>query len=502
MPTEIETETKEIGISKIATEYERFSSKILSFAVPGLLSSCIPIVLVLSIFKMVPFSTFLFVCAVVPVLIGMLYFTYKKFHKLTSGKYLLSALSFFIIFVFVWFIPSYEIWAAIPLYIIISLLYLNSNVIIWATFYSYIVYTIHLLFNPYFEKILIMDHIVIYIVLTMIGIACYCITLMGKRMLADVQKNEMKVKKLLQEITSSVHQIERFGKDLNQNVEETTTISKEISVGYNEISKGIELQATAIVDINDKISTTNDFITGVSSHSNELQQLSTSTSDVTEKANKIVKTLVSSLEEVSHTQKETDELMKSLESKNERIRGISGAIEEIATQTNLLALNAAIEAARAGEQGKSFAVVAEEVRKLAGNAGSSANEIADILVDIQKQTQAVSSQISEGKKAVETTQETAQSSNVYFELINKNMTDLLNKASDIQKMLHDLEGTSLSIGQEIGNISGITQQSSASIEEMTASLDIQTERITAISRNFNDLESMIGSLTELTQKTK
>ncbi|MBM7602793.1 methyl-accepting chemotaxis protein [Metabacillus crassostreae] len=482
----------------MASDYEKLSSKLLTIAIPGLLGSCIPIILALSIFKIVPFKTFLFVCIVVPFLIGGLYLTYKKFHTSSKGKYLLSALSFFIIFVFMWFIPSYEIWGAIPLYLLISLIYLNSKVMIYATIYSYIVYTAHLIFNPYFAKNLVMDHIVIYVVLTMLGVTCYCITLMGKRMLADVNKNQDKVTDLLEEISKSVNSIEVFGKKLTKNVEEAGTISKEISLGFNEISKGTESQASGMLDINEKVSDTNNFIVAVSETSLDLKEISLSTSDVSEKANETMKELVLNLEQVSQAQVQTDELMKSLEGKNDQISGILKAIEEIATQTNLLSLNAAIEAARAGEQGKSFAVVAGEVRKLAGHASSSATEISTILNDIKDQTQAVSTQINSGKMAIEISQKSAENSTMYFHSINDNMLNVLNKATNIQSMLKDLETNSQSIGQKIETISSVTEQSSASIEEMTASLDMQTERIGAISHSFADLEKMIESLNELT----
>nr|WP_273126931.1 methyl-accepting chemotaxis protein [Bacillus weihaiensis] len=484
----------------LASAYERLSSKLLTIAIPGLLTSCIPIIFVLSMFKFVPFKTFLLVCLVVPLLIGGLYLTYKTFHSVSKGKYLLSALSFFIIFVFMWFIPSYEIWAAIPLYLLLSLIYLHSKVMIFATIYSYIVYTAHLLLNPFFEKNLVIDHIVIYIVLTMLGVSCYCITIMGKRMLADVKQNQNKVTDLLKEITNSVHHIEGFGKNLTKHVAEADTISKEISLGFNEISTGTESQASGILDINERVTDTNEFIVSVSENSNDLKDISISTTSVSKKANETMKELVSNLELVSKAQDQTDELMNSLKEKNDRISGILVAIEEIAKQTNLLSLNAAIEAARAGEQGKSFAIVAGEVRQLAGHASNSATEISIILHDIQDQTHAVSSQISNGKLAIENSQKSAENSTMYFQSINENMISVLNKATNIQSMLKDLETNSQSIGTEIENISSVTEQSSASIEEMTASLEMQSERISAISYSFADLEKMIKKLNQLTNK--
>ncbi|WP_240491902.1 methyl-accepting chemotaxis protein, partial [Acinetobacter baumannii] len=79
---------------------------------------------------------------------------------------------------------------------------------------------------------------------------------------------------------------------------------------------------------------------------------------------------------------ETEVQIRELGNRSEAIKGIIGTIHQISEQTNLLALNAAIEAARAGEQGKSFAVVAQEIRKLAEQSGRSASEIATLISDI------------------------------------------------------------------------------------------------------------------------
>src|SRR5512135_2038477 len=94
----------------------------------------------------------------------------------------------------------------------------------------------------------------------------------------------------------------------------------------------------------------------------------------------------SNLRVMSHDTQDTAQNVENLSERAGQIGGIVQMIKEIADQTNLLALNAAIEAARAGEQGRGFAVVADEVRKLAERTGNATSEIADLVAHIQSET--------------------------------------------------------------------------------------------------------------------
>lgn len=281
-----------------ATNYEQLSSKILVMTISGLLLSCIPILFILSLFQFITMKSFLFTSLAIPVLAGILYFTYKQFHQRSIGKFYISANSFFIIFVFSWFIPSYEIWSVIVLYMLISLLYLNRKVMALATLYGVIVYSVHWVLNPYFDKMQLFDHIVSYVIILMIGVTCYSITIMGNRMLHDVQRNESKVTDLLQEITSSIRYVKDFGKKLDKSLEETNGASVEIAAEYREISQGAEYQASGIVGINEKIPGTNEIIFSVAENSNLMKDLSISTSVVTKKANSLIDEFGNNLKDV------------------------------------------------------------------------------------------------------------------------------------------------------------------------------------------------------------
>jgi len=107
------------------------------------------------------------------------------------------------------------------------------------------------------------------------------------------------------------------------------------------------------------------------------------------------------LEQIANSLASTAELIKGLDGRSQQIGGIIGVISGIAEQTNLLALNAAIEAARAGEQGRGFAVVADEVRQLAGRTSEATREISQMIGAVQGETQRAMGAIDEGNRLME-----------------------------------------------------------------------------------------------------
>jgi methyl-accepting chemotaxis protein len=164
---------------------------------------------------------------------------------------------------------------------------------------------------------------------------------------------------------------------------------------------------------------------------------------------------------VSGTAKKVEELGK----RSDEIGRIVGVIDDIADQTNLLALNAAIEAARAGEQGRGFAVVADEVRKLAERTTSATKEIAQMINNIQDETRVAVSAMETGTQQVEEgVNSTAEA--------GKALKQIIEMAEQVGEMITHIataateqSGASEQVNQSMDQIARLNQESAAGSQE-------------------------------------
>ncbi|MDN4599721.1 methyl-accepting chemotaxis protein [Paenibacillus sp. F6_3S_P_1C] len=350
----------------------------------------------------------------------------------------------------------------------------------------------------------LIGHIVDVGLFALTGVILMLVSQLNQRLFRDsetrwqeVEHSKMRVETMLEKVKESVEALSRFTDQLKRKVTETGSITHEVTLGFSEVAKGVEFQATSVAEISESLSMSDQHIRDVASYSQQMKELSASMAASTETGSTQMEHLNVQMQELYETIDTTADDMKKFNEESESISLMLNSISDIANQTNLLALNAAIEAARAGEHGRGFAVVSEEVRKLAEHSGQSANDIATILFRLKGQTQALTDRFERIRLALQAGKDSVQTAEEVFHTINSNSQQVLNQAADIESSSVTMRESSTKVVNEVSEISSVTQQSSAATEEILASMEEQRNLTQKMVDSFGELEQLIVDLNEL-----
>ncbi|WP_447968325.1 methyl-accepting chemotaxis protein [Nitrospira sp. M1] len=257
-------------------------------------------------------------------------------------------------------------------------------------------------------------------------------------------------------------------KQFNQVVQAVATSSEKLSVNGHEValaSREQTSQATQVATAVDEMSAT------ACEMARNAQVLAGTAQEVNHSAVKggeIVANSINGMETVTTTMQASADQINALGKRSQEIGEIIRVIEDIADQTNLLALNAAIEAARAGEQGRGFAVVADEVRKLAERTGKATKEIAGVIETVQVGTQ-------EAVQSMEAGTTEAQNGMLLAREAGQRLNEIVEGVQRVADMIHQIAGSteeqslvSDQIAQNIQAVASLSQQNENSVGEVAA----------------------------------
>jgi methyl-accepting chemotaxis protein len=236
--------------------------------------------------------------------------------------------------------------------------------------------------------------------------------------------------------------------------ESVAAAAQQISATTEEIASGSSSQANDAQTMNELFRELSHAIDSVASGAEEAAELSNQTMDIAKEGGKVVQSSIEGMNLVN-------DQMSKLEADSNKIGEIIEVIDDIAGQTNLLALNAAIEAARAGEQGRGFAVVADEVRKLAERSGEATKQISSIIKGMQLNTEHSVKAVAEG---VTSSQQTGEAFKSIISMVNDSAT----KATEIAAASEQQSAQSSQVMMSIESISASTEEAAASSQETAA----------------------------------
>ncbi len=301
---------------------------------------------------------------------------------------------------------------------------------------------------------------------------------------------------LIGEVAEVGTKVSESAGELSATSENILGATKDISLTIDEIEKGVVQQAADTEHCSGQMSNLSEKINQVYGSTYEIEQIANDTKSIVGKGINIIDDLRDKTKATNDVTQIVIKDIEALELQSHSIGNFVGIINEIASQTNLLSLNASIEAARAGEAGRGFAVVADEIRKLADQSVKAANEIKDIVTDIQGKTQNTSLTARKAEDIVESQTEALHKTVSVFEEINEHVAKLANNLDIISVGVKGIESAKEDTVDAISNISAVSQETAAASEEVSTTANNQIQSVENLSQSALELASDAKKLEE------
>jgi methyl-accepting chemotaxis protein len=280
--------------------------------------------------------------------------------------------------------------------------------------------------------------------------------------------------------------IQALLRSVQQTASSVSEAASEVSRSANRVSNSSSEQSQAATGMASAVQQMTASIDQISEHARTAQQVSVESGSLSEQGGRIVDDTAREMECIADTVNESARIIEQLGKHSESISAIVNVIKEIADQTNLLALNAAIEAARAGEQGRGFAVVADEVRKLAERTTKSTTEISDMIGAIQQGTKGAVDSMKSGVTRVAEGVTLSRRAGESIAKIQQGTQEVRQSVGDISNAMSEQSLASNEIARGVEHIAQMAERNSVDVrttadtvlllEQMASALQAEVKR--------------------------
>ncbi len=284
--------------------------------------------------------------------------------------------------------------------------------------------------------------------------------------------------KMISNLTGVVQQ-------LNLTSEQLVSAATEVASSAEQMSRGAKEQTTQVMQISTAIEEMTVTIVESSKNAGEANKTAGQAGQTAGDGAQIVSETIQGMQEIANVVRESGESVTKLAESADQIGEIVSIIDDIADQTNLLALNAAIEAARAGEQGRGFAVVADEVRKLAERTGKATSEITEMIKGIQVDTNAAVISMEKGVKEVEHGRELTDKAGSSLNEIVTMSDQVVNMMQHIATASEEQSSAAEQISQNMENIASIANETATGAEQSATAAE-------ELNKNAEGMQQIVG----------
>ena len=310
------------------------------------------------------------------------------------------------------------------------------------------------------------------------------------------------IRGLLKEIAKHAERVSASSEELTAAAHQTAEAATQTANQVVSIAEGINHQSESIGTANAAVKDISEQSEGVSTNADAIASVTEMTVAEVGRGKNAVQDIVHAMDAINVGTNTVQNSISKLAKQSEEISKIVDVITGIAEQTNLLALNAAIEAARAGEAGRGFAVVADEVRKLAEESGNSSQKIAELVAKIQEDMKEAVDASDQSTKSVEGSRQSVKEADTIFESIQVSIEALAGGIRDVSSNITAVSDAAKSMATEMESIAKISHENASRTQSVSATTEEQSASSEEIAASTRVLAELAQELEANVQKFK